>query len=103
MKIREVLKLTDRHLSRTARSITADETPTIVASVQMPDRLVGPQGRAGSPHIFPDAGPNDDKSDDLLPALDRPPTSFPMIPTPHTRDLDSIKAQIARLPRHTGQ
>jgi hypothetical protein len=102
MKIRELLKLTDRHLPQTARSITADETGTIVAPAQIPNRLAGPQER-GRSGIFPDADPSDGMSNDLLPALDRSPTSFPMVPTPHSRDLDFIKAQIARLPRHSGQ
>src|SRR5215472_4107633 len=103
MKIREVLRFTDRHLPGTARSITADETPTIVAPVQIPDRLVGPQGRAGSPNLIPDADPNNGTTGDAPPALNPPPTSFVSISTPNTRDLDFIKAQIARLPWHSGQ
>ena len=103
MKIQEILKLGDRHLPGTAGSMTANKSPTIVAPVQIPNRLVEPQERPGPPDIFPDEGPNHGMSDDLLPALDRSPRIFPMIPTPHTSDLDFIKAQIAQLPRHTGQ
>lgn len=102
MKIREVLRLRSRHLPGTAQSITADNTPTIVAPAQMPNRLVGPPQEPGS-DIFFDAEASNGKSDDIPPALDRSPTSFPMVPTPHTRDLDFIKAQIARLPPHTEQ
>jgi hypothetical protein len=103
MKIREVLRLADRHLAGPARSIAAGDTPTIVAPVEVPDRLVGPQGRAGSPNIIPDADPNNGMIGDVPPALSPSPTSFVSISTPNTRDLDFIKTQIARLPRHRGQ
>jgi len=101
MKIREVLQLTDRHLPGTARSITADETTTIVAPVQIPNRLVGPQERPGLSDIFPDADPDDRMAGDLPIARDPSPTSLAPVSMPHTPDLDFIKSQIARLPRHT--
>ena len=93
MKIREVLQLTDRHLPGTTQSITADETTTRVAPVQIPNRLVGPQERPGLSDIFPDADPDDRM------AGDPSPTSLAPVSMPHTPDLDFIKAQIARLPR----
>jgi hypothetical protein len=53
--------------------------------------------------VFPDAERDDCMTGDVPPALDSLPTSLPHIATPHTRDLDFIKAQIARLPRRTEQ
>jgi hypothetical protein len=103
MKIREVLKLTDRRLSGAARSVTADKTPTVVAPIRIPNRLVGLQKRPGSPDILPNADRDDGINGDLPPALDQSPTSLAPISTPHRPDLDFIKAQIAQLPRHTEQ
>jgi hypothetical protein len=102
MKVREVLKLTKQNLIGTARSAAADQTPTVVAPVQIPNRI----GRYGQPRlqdIFPDAHPNHDVNDDLSLAPDPSPTSPVTISPANRRDLDFIKSQLARLPRHTEQ
>ena len=103
MKMREVLNVKGPYLSGDARSAATDRTPTTVAPVQMPNRIVGRHERLGSQDLFPDADRNHGVTDDLSFALDPPLTSLAPISTPHTRDLDCIKAQIARLPRHTEQ
>ena len=103
MKIRELLKPTDRRVPGTVRSITTDKTPTIVAPVQLPARLVEPKDRSGSPDIFPHADPNDSVTGDQAPDLNPLRTRFASISMPHAPDLDCIKAQIAQLPRHTEQ
>jgi hypothetical protein len=101
MKIQEVLKVTNRNLSRTAPSLAADRAPTVVVPTQKPNRIAGRHERLGSQDSFLDADPDDGLSGDVPPALDPSPTSLAHITTPHTRDLDFIKAQIARLPRRT--
>ena len=99
MRIREVLKLKEPDLPAGARSVAADRTPTMLAPVETPNRIV----RLGSQDIFPDADPNHDVTDDLSLALHPPSTSPVTISPAHRRDLDFIKRQLARLPRHTEQ
>jgi hypothetical protein len=81
--------------------IPADRTTSIVAPVQAPNRIAGRRQRLWSHDILPDADSNDGVTGDMPVALDPPPISLAPISTPHTRDLDFIKAQIARLPRQT--
>jgi hypothetical protein len=99
MKMREVLNVKEPYLSGGARSAAVDRTRIMVAPVQAPHRIA----RLGSQGIIPEPDPNHGVTDDSSFALDPPLTSLAPIPTPHTRDLDRIKAQIARLPRHTEQ
>ena len=101
MKVREVLELTKQN--GTARSAAADQTLTIVAPVQIPNRVVGRHGQPRLQDIFPDAAPNHDVNDDLSLARDPSPTSSVTISPANRRDLDFIKSQLARLPRHTEQ
>jgi hypothetical protein len=99
MRIRDVLKLKEPDLPAGARSVAANRTGTMLAPFQAPNRIV----RLGSQDVFPDADPNDEMTGDLSPALDPSPTSLAPLSTPHTRDLDFIKGQIARLPRQAEQ
>jgi len=99
MKIQELLKLREPNLPGGARSVAADRTPTMLAPVETPNRIV----RLGSQDIFPDADPNHDVTDDLSLALHPPSTSPVTISPAHRRDLDFIKGQLARLPTHTEQ
>jgi hypothetical protein len=99
MKVQEVLNVANRNLPGTARLLAADRAPTVVAPVQKPNRIAGRHERLRSQDIFADDG----MTGDIPPALDPSPTSLAPISTPHTRDLDFIKAQIARLPTHTEQ
>ena len=99
MKIRDVLKVEGKDLPGAVRSAGADRTRTMLAPVGLQDRIVHP----GSHDILPDADPTDGMTGDIPVALDPPPISLAPISTPHTRDLDFIKAQIARLPRPTEQ
>jgi hypothetical protein len=103
MKVREVLKLANRNLPGTAPSLPADQAPTVVAPIQKPNRIAGRHEQLRSQDIFPDADPDDGLSGDVPPALDSSLASLAHISTPHTPDLDFIKAQIARLPRRTEQ
>jgi hypothetical protein len=103
MKVRDVLKLTKQNLIGTARSAAADRTATIVAPVQIPNRIVGRHERPGSQDIFPDADANHDVTDDLSLAPDPSPTSPVRISPANRRDLDFIRTQLARLPRHIEQ
>jgi hypothetical protein len=102
LKVHELLMVKQRDLPGDA-PIPADRTTPIVAPVQAPNRMAGRRERLGSHDILPDADPNDGVTGDVPVALDPPPISLAPISTPHTRDLDFIKAQIARLPRPTEQ
>src|SRR6266446_948994 len=97
MKIQEVLKLAEPDLPGDARSLAADQTRTMLAPVRAPSRIA----RLGSQDIFPDADPNHGVTDDLSFATDPSPISPLTISPAHRRDLDFIKSQLARLPRHT--
>jgi hypothetical protein len=99
MKIQELLKLKERSLPGGARSVAADHSLTAVTPVQAPNRIA----RLGSQDVIPEPDLDQGATDDLSFALDSPLTSLAPISTPHTRDLDFIKAQIARLPRQTEQ
>ena len=99
MRIREVLKLKEPDLPGGARSMAADQTGTMLAPVQAPNRIV----RLGSQDVFADADPNHGVTDDLLLAPDPSPTRPMTISPAHRRDLDFIKSQLARLPRKTEQ
>jgi hypothetical protein len=101
MKIQEVLKLAEPDWPEDARSVAADRTRTMLAPVRAPNRIA----RLGSSDIFPDADPNPNhgETDDLSLAPDPSPTSSVTISPAHRRDLDFIKFQLARLPRHTEQ
>jgi hypothetical protein len=98
MKIQEVT-LAEPDFPGDARPAAADRTPIVPAPVRAPSRMV----RLGSQDIFPDADHNHDVTDDLSFAPDRSPTSPMTISPAHRRDLDFIKSQLARLPRHTEQ
>jgi hypothetical protein len=96
MKIREVAQLTRPNLPRTPRSVAADQTPRTA----VPVRIVGQQKRSGSEDIFVVADPTDEVAGELSRA---PEISRMGVPTPHSRDVEFIKAQIARLPNQTEQ
>jgi hypothetical protein len=98
MKIRDVLKLKGQDLPGTVR-LAADRTRKMLAPLQPPNRIVG----LGSHDTIPDAVPNDGVTDDLSLAADPSATSPMTISPAHRRDLDFIKAQIARLPRPVSQ
>jgi hypothetical protein len=100
MKVQELLRVKQRYSPGDA-PIPADRTTSIVAPVQAPNRMAGRRERLGSHDTLPDVDPNDGVSADIPAALDPPPISLAPISTPHTRDLDFIKAQMARLPRQT--
>jgi hypothetical protein len=99
MKIQEVLKLAEPDLPADARSLAADQTRTMLAPVQAPNRIVRP----GSQDVFADADPNRGVTDDLLLAPDPSPTRAMTISPAHRRDLDFIKRRLARLPKQTEQ
>ena len=99
MKIRDVLKFRGHDLPGTVRSVGADRTRTMLAPVGLQDRIVHP----GLQDILPGAEPNNGMTDDLSLAPDPPPTSPVTISPAHRRDLDFIKARIARLPRPSEQ
>jgi hypothetical protein len=96
MKVRELLKFTDRNLPR-------DRFARVVDPAQVPNRIGTRHGPAVPQDIFPDADPTDGMVCGLPPAVDQSPTSLAPISTPNRPDLDFIKAQIVRLPRHTAQ
>lgn len=97
MKIKEMLELAEPDLPGDARSVAADRTRAMIAPVRAPNRIV----RLGSQNIFPDADPDYDVTDDLSLAPDPSPTNPMRISPAHRPDLDFIKNQLARLPRHT--
>ena len=103
MRIRDVLKPKELYLPRRARSVAANRTRTTIAPVQAPSRIAQRRERLASQDIFVTADPNDEITGDFPPALDPSPTSLARLSTLHTRDLDFIKRQMARLPRQTEQ
>jgi hypothetical protein len=103
MRIRDVLKPKELYLPRGARSVAANRTRTMIAPVQAPSRIARRRERLASQDIFVTADPNDEMTGDLPLALNPSPTSLAPLSTPHTRDLDFIKGQMARLPRQTEQ
>ena len=96
MRIRDVLKVKEQYLPRGARSVAADQTVRTAVPVEMPNRIVGRQEPLGLRDIFAVGDANDGLTGELPPALDLSRIIVPK--TPHTRDLDYIKTQIARLP-----
>jgi len=103
MRIRDVLKPKELYLPRRARSVAANRTRTTIAPVQAPSRIAPRRERLASQDLFVTADPDDEITGDLPPALDPSRTSLAPLSTPHTRDLDFIKRQMARLPRQTEQ
>ena len=103
MRIRELLKLKEPYLPRGIRSVAANRTRTMAVPVQAPSRIAPRRERLASQDIFVTADPNDEITGDLPPALDPSRTSLAPLSTPHTRDVDFIKSQMARLPRQTEQ
>jgi hypothetical protein len=100
MKVQEVVQYTKPNLPGTARSVAADQTVRRPVRVEMPNPLVGRQV-PGSRDIFTVADPNDEVTAELPPALDL--SLISVAKTTHTRELDHIKTQIARLPTQTEQ
>jgi hypothetical protein len=103
MKVREVLKLKERYSPGGARSVAADRTRTILARVQASNPIVRPRQLLASQDFVADEDPNHGVTGELPPALDLTPAILAPISTPQTRELDFIKGQLARLPRHTEQ
>jgi hypothetical protein len=101
MKVQEVLQLTKPNLPGTARSVAADQTVRTAVPVEIPNQTVGWREPPGSRDIFAVADANDGVTRELPPALDLSRINVPK--TPHTRDLDYIKTQIARLPTQAEQ
>jgi hypothetical protein len=101
MKVQEVLQLTKPNLLGTARSVAADQTVRTAAPVEIPNQIVGRREPPGSRDSFAVADANDGVTRELPPALDLSRIRVPK--TAHTRDLEFIKTQIARLPSHAGE
>jgi hypothetical protein len=101
MRIRDVLKVKEQYLPTGARSVAADQTVRTAVPVEMPNRIVGRQEPLGSRDIFGVGDANDGVTGVLPPAIDLSRIRVPK--TPHTRDLEFIKTQIARLPTQTEQ
>jgi hypothetical protein len=99
MKVQEVLQITKPNLPGTARSVAADQTVKTAVPFEIPNGIVGRREPPGSRDIFAVANPNDGVTGELPPALDLSRINVPK--TPHTRDLEFIKTQIARLPTRT--
>jgi hypothetical protein len=93
MRIRDVLKPKELYLPSGGRSVAANRTRTMAAPVQAPSRIARRRERLASQDIFVTADPNDEMTGDLPPALNPSPTSLAPLSTPHTRDLDFIKAK----------
>jgi len=96
MKVQEIVQLRKPNLSGTARSVAGDQTVRRAVPVEISNPVVGRQEPPGSRDIFAVADPNDAVTDELPPGLDLSRIRVPK--TAHTRDLEFIKTQIARLP-----
>ena len=101
MKVQEIIQLTSRDLPANTRSVATDRTAGIAAAVETPNRIRGPQERLASQDIFVGGDPADGVIAELPPGLNLARMSLPT--TPHSRDIEFIKAQIARLPVQTEQ
>jgi hypothetical protein len=101
MKVQEIIQLTSRDLPVNTRSVATDRTASIAAAVEIPNRIRGPQERLASQDIFVGGDPADGVITELPPGLNLARMSLPT--TPHSRDIEIIKAQIARLPGQTEQ
>ena len=89
MKVQEVIQLTKPNLPGTTRPVPGDQSVRTAVAVEIPSGIVGRR----------EPDPNDGVTAELPPALDLSRISVPK--TPHTRDLEFIKTQIARLPTQT--
>jgi hypothetical protein len=96
MKVRELMQLTRPNLPGTTRSVTADQTGRTTVPVEMPNQIIARQEPSGSRDIFAVADTNDGVTGELPPALNLSRIRVPS--TPHRRDLEFIKTQIALLP-----
>ena len=101
MKVQEIIQLTSRDLPANTRSVATDQSAGTGAAVETPNRIRGPQERLASQDIFVGGDPADGVIAELPPGLNLARMSLPT--TPHSRDIEIIKAQIARLPGHTQQ
>ena len=99
MKIQEVIQLTKPNLSGTTRPVAGDQSMRTAVAVEVPSGIVGRREPLGSRDLSAVADPNDGVTGELPPALDLSRINVPK--TPHTRDLEFIKTQIARLPTQT--
>jgi len=97
MKVQEIIQLTSPDLPGNTRSVATDRA----AAVEKPNRTRGPQERLASQGIFVGGDPDDRAIAELPPGLNLARMSLPT--TPHSRDIEFIKAQIARLPGQTEQ
>ena len=98
MKVQEVIQLTKPNLLGTTRPVAGDQSVRTAVAVEIPSGIVRRREPPGSRDMFAVADPNDG-SGELPPALDLSRINVPK--TPHTRDLEFIKTQIARLPTQT--
>jgi hypothetical protein len=101
MKVQEVIQLTKPNLPGTTRPVAGDQSVRTAVAVEIPSGITGRREPPGSRDMFAGGDPNDGVTGELPPALDLSRISVPK--TPHTRDLEFIKTQIARLPSHTGE
>jgi hypothetical protein len=99
MKVQEVIQLTKPNLPGTTRPVPGDQSVRTAVAVEIPSGIVGRREPPGSRDMFAGGDPNDGVTAELPPALDLSRISVPK--TPHTRDLEFIKTQIARLPTQT--
>jgi hypothetical protein len=95
MKVREIMQLTKRDPLGIARSVAGDRTPQRVARVDIPNAIAGRQKALGSQDVFAVADANGEVTGKLPRVVD----GSPEISTPHSRDVEFITAQMARLPR----
>ena len=101
MKVQEIIQFTSRDLPGNTRSVATDQTAGTAAAVETPNRIRGPQERLASQDIFVGGDPADGVVAELPPGLNLARKSLQT--TPHSRDIEFIKAQIARLPVQTQQ
>jgi hypothetical protein len=96
MKVQEIVQLTKPHLPGTTGSVVTDQIIRTAVPVEIPTRIVGRREPPESRNISAVADPNDGVTGELPPALDV--SRINAAKTPHTRELEFIIRQIARLP-----
>jgi hypothetical protein len=101
MKVQEIIQLTSRDLPANSRSVATDRRGGTAAAVETPNQIRGPQERLASQDIFVGGDPADGVIAELPPGLNLARMSLPT--TPHSRDIEAIKARIVRLPVQTEQ
>jgi hypothetical protein len=103
MKIRDVINFDRENLSASGPRINGDQGKQMATGGQALNRVRQSQQPMPLQDTPADVDPIDGVQSDLPPALNPSLTSMAQLSTPHRRDLDFIKGQLARLPARSDE